>query len=92
MQGPEVILLARAIRIRNELAAGRFHGANCRFAANFVSAWLESAKDRLECERLFAEEGVPRILDDFEDEAPDEEVVFWIERIYKEIEHRLNAH
>ena len=92
MQKPEVILLARAIRIRNELAAGRFHDADCQFAANFIGAWLESAKDRLECERLFRSGEVPRALDDFADEPPDEEMVFWIERVYREIEHRLNAH
>lgn len=86
------MLLAQAIRIRDELAAGRFHDADCRFAANFVGDWLESAEDRLECERLFREGKVPRVLDDFQDEPPDEEMVFWIERIYREIEHRLAAH
>jgi hypothetical protein len=91
MQKPEVLLLARAIQIRDQVAAGRFLDVDSRFAANILGAWLQFAKERLEYEQLRRQGEVPP-RDFLEDEPPDEEMVFWIERIYREIEHRLAAH
>lgn len=91
MHKPEVILLARAIQIRNDVAAGRFLDVDSRFAANVLGAWLEFAKERLEYEQLLRAGAVPPV-DSFEGEPPDEEMVLWIERVYGEIERRLNAH
>ena len=91
MPRTEVVLLARAIQLREAVAAGRFDGADCRFAANTLGAWLQLARERLEYERLRKEgEIVP--IEVLEGELPDEEMVNRIELVYKEIEHRLTAH
>jgi hypothetical protein len=45
MQEDAAVLLARAIKLRDDVAAGRFHGANTRFAANVLGAWLLIGKD-----------------------------------------------
>jgi hypothetical protein len=52
MPRTEVVSLARAIQLRDAVAAGRFDGADSRFAANMLGVWLELARERLEYERL----------------------------------------
>ena len=45
MQEDADVLLATAIRLKDDLAAGRFCGADSRFAANVLGAWLQIVKD-----------------------------------------------
>lgn len=91
MQKPEVILLARALHLRDQVAAGRFLDVDSRFAANILGAWLQFAKERLEYEQL-RRRGEVLLQDSLDGEPPDEEMVYWIERVYREIERRSAAH
>jgi hypothetical protein len=75
MQEDAAVLLATAIRLKDDLAAGRFYGADSRFAANVLGAWLLIVKDET-----------------FDGEPPDEALVDKIERLYTDIQNRLNAH
>lgn len=91
MPKTELVLLARALQLRDAVAAGRFDGEDSRFAASMLGAWLEIAREQLEYERLRREGEVPP-LELFEGEPPNEEMVNRIELVYREIEHRLSAH
>ena len=48
MQTTETAMLERALLLRDDVAAGRFHGVDCRFAANILGAWLRVVKEELD--------------------------------------------
>jgi hypothetical protein len=76
METTEAEMFERALLLRADIVAGRLHGVNSRFAANILGAWLKVVREEL------AVDG----------ELFDEETISRIERVYRDIEHRLAAH